>query len=70
MKFRLEAVLTESRYKSALSADIQRDVERLIWYGKQQEAYDLYCTDEDIEKLSYDQFCEKFPIDPPPFQLI
>ena len=70
MNFKLETVLKESRYKSALSADIQRDVERLIWKGDQTAAYDLYRTDEEVERLSYDQFCEKFPIDPPPFRVL
>jgi hypothetical protein len=70
MNFKLEAVLKESRYKSALSTDIQRDVERLIWKGDQQAAYELYSTDEEVERLAYDSFCEKFPTDPPNFQVL
>jgi hypothetical protein len=70
MNFKLEAVLKESRYKSALSTDIQRGVERLIWKGDQQAAYELYSTDEEVERLAYDSFCEKFPTDPPNFQVL
>ena len=71
MKFKLEAFLNErTRYKTPLSADIQRDVERLIWKGDQTAAYNLYCTDADIDQLTFEQFCIEFPIDPPALKIL